>query len=146
MWLLKELGASTLSSMLIYYDNWSAIYINHNDVFHKHTKHIKIDCNFFNLTCFRDFSSCAMSLLKISLKTSLQSNIGRLIFMLLFSNSRLSLFLLEFEWAISVQLRWALGSIVVYLSIIDIPCTKLILVLYSYTYLYKISPLYIFTH
>ena len=132
--------------MLIYYDNWSAIYINHNDVFHKKTKHIKIDCHFFNITCFKDLSSYAMSLLKISLKTSLQSHIRQLIFILLFSNSRLSLFLLEFEGAISVQLCWALGSIVVYLSIIDIPCTTLILVLYSYTYLYKISPLYIFTH
>ena len=126
--------------MLIYYDNWSAIYINHNDVFHKQTKHIKIDCHFSNITCFKDLSNCFMSLLKISLKTSLQSHIEQLIFMLLFSNSRLSLFLLVFEGAISVQLHWVLGPIVVYLSIIDTPCTTLILVLYSYVYLYKISP------
>lgn len=146
MWLSMELGASTSSSMLIYYDNWSAIYINHNDVSHKKTKHFKIDCHFSNITCFRDLFNCSMSLLKISLKTSLQSHILRPIFMLFLSNSRLSLFLLEFEGAISVQLCWTLGPIVTYLSITNIPCTTLIFVLYSYAYLCKISPLYIFTH
>ena len=45
-WLLKDLGASTSSVTPLYYDNQSAIHITHNDVFHKWTKHIEIDCHF----------------------------------------------------------------------------------------------------
>ena len=45
-WLLKDLGVSTSSATPLYCDNQSAIHIAHNDVFHKRTKHIKIDCHF----------------------------------------------------------------------------------------------------
>lgn len=34
--------------MTVWYDNNSSIYIDHNDDFHKCTKHIEIDCHFVN--------------------------------------------------------------------------------------------------
>ena len=45
-WLLKDLCVSTSSTTPLYCDNQSAIHIAHNDVFHKQTKHIEIDCHF----------------------------------------------------------------------------------------------------
>ena len=47
-WLFKDLGASTSSTTPLYCDNQSAIHIAHNDVFHKWTKHIEIDCHFIH--------------------------------------------------------------------------------------------------
>uniref|UniRef100_A0A2N9G1J0 Uncharacterized protein n=1 Tax=Fagus sylvatica TaxID=28930 RepID=A0A2N9G1J0_FAGSY len=44
-WLLQDLGVSTSSATPIYCDNRSAIQIARNDVFHKRTKHIEIDCH-----------------------------------------------------------------------------------------------------
>ncbi|XP_016199326.1 uncharacterized protein LOC107640308 [Arachis ipaensis] len=45
-WLLENLGAPQSSLTDIFYDNYSAILIAHNDVFHERTKHIEIDCHF----------------------------------------------------------------------------------------------------
>ena len=45
-WLLTDLRVSTSSATPLYCDNWSAIHIAHNDIFHKWTKHIEIDCHF----------------------------------------------------------------------------------------------------
>ena len=45
-WLLKDLSVSTSSATPLYCDNQSVIHITHNDVFHKQTKHIEIDCHF----------------------------------------------------------------------------------------------------
>ena len=45
-WFLKDLDVSTSSTTPLYCDNQSAIHITHNDVFHKRTKHIEIDCHF----------------------------------------------------------------------------------------------------
>ena len=45
-WLLKDLGVSTSFATPLYCDNQSVIHIAHNDVFHKQTKHIEIDCHF----------------------------------------------------------------------------------------------------
>ena len=47
-WLLKDLGVSTSSATSLYCDNQSAIHIAHNDVFHKQTKHIEINCHFIH--------------------------------------------------------------------------------------------------
>ena len=47
-WLLKNLSVSTSSSTSLYCDNQSVIYIAHNDVFHKRTKHIEIDCHYIH--------------------------------------------------------------------------------------------------
>ena len=47
-WLLKDLGVSTSSATPFYCDNQSAIHITYNDVFHKRTKYIKIDCHFIH--------------------------------------------------------------------------------------------------
>jgi hypothetical protein len=45
-WLLADLETSQSSPTDLYCDNRSAIQIAHNDVFHKRTKHIEIDCHF----------------------------------------------------------------------------------------------------
>jgi hypothetical protein len=45
-WLLQDMGVSLSSATPVYCDNWSAIQIAHNDVFHERTKHIEIDCHF----------------------------------------------------------------------------------------------------
>ena len=39
------MDASQPTTTPLYYDNPSAIYIAYKDVFHKRTKHIKIDCH-----------------------------------------------------------------------------------------------------
>ena len=44
-WLLEDMGFTHSSPTIIHCDNRSAIQIAHNDVFHEHTKHIKIDCH-----------------------------------------------------------------------------------------------------
>uniref|UniRef100_A0A2N9GX63 CCHC-type domain-containing protein n=1 Tax=Fagus sylvatica TaxID=28930 RepID=A0A2N9GX63_FAGSY len=44
-WLLEDMGLTHSSPTVIHCDNRSAIQIAHNDVFHKHTKHIEIDCH-----------------------------------------------------------------------------------------------------
>jgi hypothetical protein len=44
-WLLQDLGVSTSYATPNYCDNRSAIQIARNDVFHKRTKHIEIDCH-----------------------------------------------------------------------------------------------------
>ena len=49
MWLrslMAELGFSNQSSMPMYCNNQTAIYIANNPVFHKHTKHIKVDYHY----------------------------------------------------------------------------------------------------
>ena len=45
-WFLKDLDVSTSSITHLYCDNQNVIHITHNDVFHKRTKHIEIDCHF----------------------------------------------------------------------------------------------------
>ena len=45
-WLLKDLGVSIFSAILLYCDNQSVIRIAYNDVFDERTKHIKIDYHF----------------------------------------------------------------------------------------------------
>jgi hypothetical protein len=45
-WLLQDMGATQTSSSPIFCDSRSAIQIAHNDVFHKRTKHIEIECHF----------------------------------------------------------------------------------------------------
>ena len=45
-WLLQDLGVDYSTATKLHYDNRSAIQIAHNDVFHKRTKHIEIDCHF----------------------------------------------------------------------------------------------------
>uniref|UniRef100_A0A2N9J2F8 Integrase catalytic domain-containing protein n=1 Tax=Fagus sylvatica TaxID=28930 RepID=A0A2N9J2F8_FAGSY len=45
-WLLQDLGIDCSTAVPIHCDNRSAIQIAHNDVFHKRTKHIEIDCHF----------------------------------------------------------------------------------------------------
>ena len=45
-WLLQDLGVDCSTATKLHFDNRSAIQIGHNDVFHEHTKHIKIDCHF----------------------------------------------------------------------------------------------------
>ena len=45
-WLLKDLGVSTSFTTPLCCDNQNAIHIAYNDVFHKRTKHIEIDCHF----------------------------------------------------------------------------------------------------
>ena len=47
-WLLVDMDAPQPTATPLYCDNCSAIYITHNDVFHEHTKHIKINCH---ITC-----------------------------------------------------------------------------------------------
>ena len=44
-WLLADMDAPQPTATPLYYDNRSAIYIAHNDVFHERTKHIEIDCH-----------------------------------------------------------------------------------------------------
>ena len=44
-WLLEDMGLTHSSPTVIHCDHRSAIQIAHNDVFHEHTKHIKIDCH-----------------------------------------------------------------------------------------------------
>ena len=45
-WLLQHLGVDYSTTTPIYCDNWSAIQIAHNDVFHERTKYIEIDYYF----------------------------------------------------------------------------------------------------
>ena len=44
-WLLADMDAPQPTTTPLYCDNRSAMYIAHNDVFHKCTKHIEIDCH-----------------------------------------------------------------------------------------------------
>ena len=44
-WLVADMDAPQPTATSLYCDNHSAIYIAHNDVFHKRTKHIEIDCH-----------------------------------------------------------------------------------------------------
>ena len=44
-WLLVDMDAPQPIDTSLYCNNRSAIYIAHNDVFHKRTKHIEIDCH-----------------------------------------------------------------------------------------------------
>lgn len=44
-WLLTDMGVSHSSATILQCDNQSAIQISHNDVFHKRTKHVEIDCH-----------------------------------------------------------------------------------------------------
>ena len=44
-WLVADMDAPQPTATSLYCDNRSAIYIAHNDVFHKRTKHIEIDCH-----------------------------------------------------------------------------------------------------
>lgn len=44
--LLKDMGITYSSMIVLHYDNQNAIQIIHNNVFHEYTKHIKID-NYF---------------------------------------------------------------------------------------------------
>ncbi|KAL4028792.1 hypothetical protein IC575_012003 [Cucumis melo] len=45
-WLLTDMGAPQTSPTILHCDNYSAIQIAHNDVFHERTKHIENDCHF----------------------------------------------------------------------------------------------------
>ena len=47
-WLLTDMDAPQLIVTPFYCNNWSAIYIAQNDIFHERTKHIEIDCH---ITC-----------------------------------------------------------------------------------------------
>ena len=47
-WLLDDMDAPQPTTTPLYYNNRSAFYIVHNDVFHEGIKHIKIDCH---ITC-----------------------------------------------------------------------------------------------
>ena len=66
-WLLKDLGVFTSSASPLYCDNQSAIHITYNDVFHKRTKHIDIDCHFI---CYHLVHS-ALKLISVSSKDQL---------------------------------------------------------------------------
>ena len=66
-WLLKDLGVSTSSFTPLYCDNQIAIHIAHNDVFHKQTKHIEIDCHFI---CYHLVHG-ALKLISVSSKDKL---------------------------------------------------------------------------
>ena len=44
-WLLVDIDTPQPTTTSLSYDNRSAIYIAHNDVFHERTKHIEIDCH-----------------------------------------------------------------------------------------------------
>ena len=49
MWiksLLLELGFTVEMPIPMHYDNQAAIFIVDNLIFHKHTKHIKVDCHY----------------------------------------------------------------------------------------------------
>ena len=45
-WLLQDLGVDCSTATKLHCDNRSAIQIAHNDVFHKRSKHIEINCHF----------------------------------------------------------------------------------------------------
>ncbi|GFZ05355.1 hypothetical protein Acr_17g0009270 [Actinidia rufa] len=47
-WLLQDLGVDSPSPASLHCDNYSAIQIAHNDIFHKRTKHIEIACHFIH--------------------------------------------------------------------------------------------------
>ncbi|GJV59134.1 ribonuclease H-like domain-containing protein [Tanacetum coccineum] len=47
--LLRELNTPLSSSMLVYCDNVSVVYLSYNPVLHQRTKHIKIDIHFCDL-------------------------------------------------------------------------------------------------
>ena len=66
-WLLKDLGVSTSSATLLYFDNQSVIHIAHNDVFHEQTKHIEIDCHFIHYHLVHN----ALKLISVSSKDQL---------------------------------------------------------------------------
>ena len=53
-WLLKDLGIDCSTATKLHCDNRSAIQIAHNDVFHKHTKHIKIYYHFIRHHLLQD--------------------------------------------------------------------------------------------
>jgi hypothetical protein len=61
-WLLADMGAPQTTSTPIHYDNWSAIHIAHNDVFHERTKHIEIDCHFMSAPSTKPSSAKCSSL------------------------------------------------------------------------------------
>ncbi|GKV47642.1 hypothetical protein SLEP1_g54522 [Rubroshorea leprosula] len=47
-WLLQDMGIPQPSSTDLYCDNQNAIQMAYNDVFHEHTKHIKVNCHFIH--------------------------------------------------------------------------------------------------
>ena len=67
LWLHKDLGVSTSSITPLYCNNQSAIHITYNDIFHKETKHIEINCHFI---CYH-LVHCALKLFSISSKYQL---------------------------------------------------------------------------
>uniref|UniRef100_A0A2N9FNI5 Reverse transcriptase Ty1/copia-type domain-containing protein n=1 Tax=Fagus sylvatica TaxID=28930 RepID=A0A2N9FNI5_FAGSY len=61
-WLLADMGAPQTTSTPIHYNNRSAIHIAYNDVFHKRTKYIEIDCHFIR----HHLQQSALHLLSVS--------------------------------------------------------------------------------
>lgn len=74
--LMSELGFDHPSPMPIYCDNWVAIYITNNLVFHERTKHIKVGCHFIrdavmNKTIMIPFTLSSKQLVDILTKSLL---------------------------------------------------------------------------